>query len=133
MTADLSLRSLFTYAGSFLSQFTGGPSHVGDFYEPSSGAPMCPIDGPLSCHNSTPFTGDACCFVHPGGRILLTQFWDRHAYAPGAETDWTLHGLWYVWKTTNIGGCIRHMPRRSQEQLTVASRIKQAGPLRWHI
>lgn len=96
MAADLSLRSLFAYAGSFLSQLTGGPSHVGHFYEPSSGAPACPIDGPLSCHNSTPIIGDACCFVHPGGRILLTQFWDQHSHALGAETDWTLHGLWYV-------------------------------------
>lgn len=64
-------------------------------YEPLSGAPACPIDGPLSCHNSTPIAGDpSCCFVYPGGRILLTQFWDREVHVGGAEEDWTLHGLW---------------------------------------
>lgn len=64
-------------------------------YEPLSGAPSCPIDGPLSCHNNTPIAGDqSCCFVYPGGRMLLTQFWDREVHAGGAEEDWTLHGLW---------------------------------------
>lgn len=64
-------------------------------YEPLSGAPSCPIDGPLSCRNSTPVAGDpSCCFVYPGGRILLTQFWDRDVHAGGTEEDWTLHGLW---------------------------------------
>jgi ribonuclease T2 len=64
-------------------------------YQPLSGAPSCPIDGPLSCHNNTPIAGDqSCCFVYPGGRMLLTQFWDREVHAGGAEEDWTLHGLW---------------------------------------
>lgn len=75
----------------------GGSSYTGHVtaYEPLSGAPSCPIDGPLSCHNSTPIAGDqSCCFVYPGGRILLTQFWDREVHVGGAEEDWTLHGLW---------------------------------------
>ncbi|PSR87107.1 ribonuclease T2-like protein [Coniella lustricola] len=63
-------------------------------YEPLSGAPSCPINGPLSCHNSTPVDSPSCCFIHPGGRILLTQFWDREIHVGGAEEDWTLHGLW---------------------------------------
>lgn len=64
-------------------------------YEPLSGAPSCPIDGPTSCRNSTPVAGDeSCCFVYPGGRLLLTQFWDREVHVGGAEEDWTLHGLW---------------------------------------
>ncbi|KAI1327956.1 ribonuclease Trv [Xylariaceae sp. FL0255] len=61
-------------------------------YDPLSGAPSCPVDGPISCNNKT--AGDSCCFVHPGGRMLLTQFWDEEIHVGGAETDWTLHGLW---------------------------------------
>ncbi|KAK1756935.1 ribonuclease T2 [Echria macrotheca] len=87
-----SLRSLFAHAGNLFSQLAGTSSAT--FYEPLSAAPSCPIDGPMSCHNNTPITGDSCCFVHPGGRILLTQFWDQQVHAGGAEEDWTLHGLW---------------------------------------
>ncbi|KAF4785927.1 ribonuclease T2 family protein [Colletotrichum scovillei] len=54
-------------------------------YEPLSGAPQCPIDG--SARN-------ACCHVYPSSRLLLTQYWDDTVHAPGAEEDWTLHGLW---------------------------------------
>jgi ribonuclease T2 len=37
--------------------------------------------------------------VHPGGRLLLTQFWDSDVELTDGdddarETDWTLHGLW---------------------------------------
>ncbi|KAK4211035.1 putative ribonuclease T2 precursor [Rhypophila decipiens] len=104
-----SLQSLFSYAGSLLSQF-GAQSPTSQFdsiqprpisgsssssyYQPLSGAPSCPIDGPISCHNNTPIAGDSCCFVYPGGRMLLTQFWDQKVHAGGAEEDWTLHGLW---------------------------------------
>lgn len=63
-------------------------------YEPLSGAPSCPIDGPISCLDSKPESSSSCCFVSPGGRILLTQFWDREVHVGGAEEDWTLHGLW---------------------------------------
>ncbi|KAK0720326.1 ribonuclease T2 family protein [Lasiosphaeris hirsuta] len=92
-----SLRSILSRAGALFSQIAGSPQLASDvplFYEPLSTAPSCPLDGPLSCHNSTPITGDSCCFVSPGGRILLTQFWDQQAHASGAEDDWTLHGLW---------------------------------------
>lgn len=123
MSAQTSLRSALAYAGNLLAQlpflpdipnpftsiFNPGLQGAGDAfsrpnygydgqitpYEPLSGAPSCPIDGPLSCHNNTPIAGDdSCCFVYPGGRILLTQFWDREVHAGGAEEDWTLHGLW---------------------------------------
>jgi ribonuclease T2 len=97
--ASSSLRSLLAYAGGLFSQLPGAPqapSDVRPFYEPLSGAPSCPIDGPTSCSNSTPVAGDSCCFVHPGGRLLLTQFWDQKVHAGGAEDDWTLHGLWCV-------------------------------------
>ncbi|KXX81472.1 Ribonuclease T2 [Madurella mycetomatis] len=91
-----SLRAIFSYASGFLSQiplFNSGQRDVSP-YEPLSGAPSCPIDGPMSCHNNTPIAGDSCCFVHSGGRMLLTQFWDQQVHAGGAEEDWTLHGLW---------------------------------------
>ena len=55
-------------------------------------ASSCPLDGPVSCHNET--QADSCCFVYPGGRLLLTQFWDEKIHVGGAETDWTVHGLW---------------------------------------
>ena len=64
--------------------------------ETTSGSVQCPIDGPMSCHNNTPVAGDSCCFVYPGGRMLLTQFWDAEVHADGSETDWTIHGLWYL-------------------------------------
>ena len=71
-------------------------------YIPLSGAPSCPIDGPMSCHNSPPGDGDSCCFVHPAGRLLLTQFWDREIHG-GADEDWTIHGLWHVPTTRKTG------------------------------
>ncbi|KAJ8125080.1 hypothetical protein O1611_g8558 [Lasiodiplodia mahajangana] len=61
-------------------------------YDPLSGAPSCPLDGPISCNNQS--AADSCCFVHPGGRLLLTQFWDEEVHVGGGEEDWTLHGLW---------------------------------------
>lgn len=124
MVAQTSLRSALAYAGNLLAQVPflsdipnpfysafdpaqqqgiseafSAPKYPYDgpvsTYEPLSGAPSCPIDGPLSCHNNTPIAGDgSCCFVYPGGRMLLTQFWDRDVHAGGAEEDWTLHGLW---------------------------------------
>lgn len=62
-------------------------------YDPLSGAPTCPVNGPMSCNNQT--AADSCCFIHPGGRLLLTQFWDQEVHVGGSEEDWTLHGLWY--------------------------------------
>ncbi|KAF3771177.1 ribonuclease T2 [Cryphonectria parasitica EP155] len=98
-----SLRAALAYASNFLSQIpilsSSSSNYAGGVdvtaYEPLSDAPSCPINGPLSCHNSTPVAGDqSCCFIYPGGRILLTQFWDREVHVGGAEEDWTLHGLW---------------------------------------
>ncbi|KAG4432833.1 hypothetical protein IFR05_011672, partial [Cadophora sp. M221] len=52
----------------------------------------CPVDSPVSCHNSTSFP-DSCCFIYPGGQLLQTQFWDT-APSIGPADSWTLHGLW---------------------------------------
>ena len=57
-------------------------------------APSCPLNGPLSCHNTTAAKDD-CCFVYPGGQLMLTQFWDTRP-SIGPNDSWTLHGLWYV-------------------------------------
>lgn len=58
----------------------------------SSEIKQCPIDLPYSCTNSSA-VGDSCCFEHPGGILLQTQFWDY--YPPvGPEDMFTLHGLW---------------------------------------
>lgn len=123
MSPSASIRSALAYAGNLLAQVPllqdvsnpfsnllepviegvsqamtpSGNGYNGEVtpYDPLSGAPSCPIDGPMSCHNNTPIAGDdSCCFIYPGGRMLLTQFWDREVHAGGAEQDWTLHGLW---------------------------------------
>ncbi|TGZ85385.1 ribonuclease-like protein T2 [Ascodesmis nigricans] len=46
----------------------------------------------LSCQNTT-VVSDLCCFNHPGGQLLLTQFWDSEP-ATGPSNSWTIHGLW---------------------------------------
>ncbi len=93
-------------------------------YVALSASPSCPLDSPTSCHNSTPVAGDGCCFVYPGGRMVLAQFWDRELPSGGGdgagEEDWTLHGLWYVgqfvlcshvpmFPSINIHYAIRHV------------------------
>lgn len=97
--APSSLRSILAYAGNLFSQIPlpfniPYQPNAATFYDPLSGAPSCPLDGEMSCHNSTPVVGDSCCFVHPGGKMLLTQFWDEEVHAGGSEEDWTIHGLW---------------------------------------
>lgn len=99
-----SLRSVLAYASSLFSQQSLVQSSNEQSpldapfspYIPLSGSVQCPIDGPMSCHNSTPIAGDNCCFVYPGGRMLLTQFWDAEVHAGGSDMDWTIHGLWYA-------------------------------------
>ncbi|ROT39894.1 ribonuclease Trv [Sodiomyces alkalinus F11] len=101
MAPRISLRGLFNNAAGFLSRLSWQtplsplPNQRDVVHVPYlGGVPSCPIDGPISCRNNTPVTGDTCCFVHPSGRLLLAQFWDQEAHVPGAEEDWTLHGLW---------------------------------------
>ncbi|KAH3672825.1 hypothetical protein WICMUC_004047 [Wickerhamomyces mucosus] len=52
----------------------------------------CPTDLPLSCSNHTNVE-NLCCFEHPGGIVLQTQFWD---YNPGIgpNDSFTIHGTW---------------------------------------
>ncbi|EKD17553.1 uncharacterized protein L3040_006672 [Drepanopeziza brunnea f. sp. 'multigermtubi'] len=73
-----------------LTSYSPPPS----FFPPPSSSFIhhCPIDSPTSCHNSTAYP-DTCCFVYPGGQILLTQFWDTGP-SIGPADSWTLHGLW---------------------------------------
>ncbi|KAH8841711.1 hypothetical protein MCOR27_009539 [Pyricularia oryzae] len=111
MAPQQSIRALLAYAGNIFSQvplggianpFDSGSAVVGNtgvqqqqcHYSPLTGAPACPIDGPMSCHNSTPVEGNSCCFVHPGGQLMLTQFWDQDIHEGGSDEDWTIHGLW---------------------------------------
>lgn len=112
MAPPTSLRSALAYANNFVSQIPIGISNLPNPlsslspqapfntdssvtpYDPLTGAPSCPLDGPTSCNNNT--DADSCCFVYPGGRLLLTQFWDSKVHVGGSEEDWTLHGLWYV-------------------------------------
>lgn len=79
------IRSLTSFVNSLLSQ-TPLLSTFGN-------TPSCPVDSPLSCHNGT--AEPSCCFIQPGGQLLLTQFWDAYP-AIGPDDSWTLHGLWYA-------------------------------------
>ncbi|KAK3308283.1 ribonuclease T2-like protein [Chaetomium strumarium] len=119
-----SLRALVSYASSLVSRlpfFNSNDVRDVSPYEPLSAAPFCPFDGPMSCHNDTPVTGDSCCFVYPSGRMLLAQRWDQDIHVHGAEEDWTLRGLWadlcdgskahhcsLTPKYTNITAILRH-------------------------
>ncbi|KDQ33897.1 hypothetical protein PLEOSDRAFT_1091676 [Pleurotus ostreatus PC15] len=47
---------------------------------------------PTSCGNTTAVE-NLCCFEHPGGLLLQTQFWDTEP-ANGPADSWTIHGLW---------------------------------------
>lgn len=110
MAPPVSLRAAFAYASNFVSQFPLGLSNLPNLlsvlspqapihtdssitpYDPLTGGPSCPLDGPVSCQNTS--AADSCCFVYPGGRLLLTQFWDEKVHVGGSEEDWTVHGLW---------------------------------------
>ena len=90
-----SIRAISTFASGLLSQLPFGTfQHPSRTYVPYGNAPSCPIDGPISCHNSTE-APDSCCFIYPGGQLLQTQFWDTSP-AIGPDDSWTLHGLWYA-------------------------------------
>lgn len=76
----------------FIGAFGLSGSYNSTLYSPKALiAPTCPRKD-LSCH--TRFDGqDTCCFNHPGGQILMTQFWDADP-ALGPVDSWTIHGLW---------------------------------------
>lgn len=56
-----------------------------------AGTPVSCPRAPLSCQS--PVTESSCCFAHPGGQLLLTQFWDTDPPL-GPRNSWTIHGLW---------------------------------------
>ncbi|KAL0947455.1 hypothetical protein HGRIS_013562 [Hohenbuehelia grisea] len=66
-------------------------THVNDGGRLLSRAEQCTIKQP-SCQNTTTVE-DMCCFEHPGGLLMQTQFWDSEP-ANGPEDSWTIHGLW---------------------------------------
>ncbi|KAG9237207.1 ribonuclease T2-like protein [Amylocarpus encephaloides] len=92
-----SIPSLANFVGNLLAQapfVSFDPSSTTKTSAPLSlnNGPSCPADSPLSCHNST-VAPDSCCFIYPGGQLLLTQFWDTNPTV-GPVDSWTLHGLW---------------------------------------
>ena len=62
--------------------------------------PSCPSNIPVSCHN-TSAVQNSCCFNSPGGAFMQTQFWDTDP-STGPSNSWTIHGLWYPAKFTNM-------------------------------
>lgn len=101
-----SIPSLLNFAGNLLSQIPLGGFQYNPaktvYNTPLTNGPTCPADSPLSCHNSTA-APDSCCFIYPGGQLLLTQFWDTNPTV-GPVDSWTLHGLWYVSLFVSISG-----------------------------
>lgn len=97
-----SIRALSSFASSLLAQIplfsepstfpATTPFNLGQ--TPTTFEHTCPIDSPVSCHNST-VAPDSCCFIYPGGQLLQTQFWDTGP-SIGPGDSWTLHGLWYL-------------------------------------
>ncbi|KAH6664956.1 ribonuclease T2-like protein [Halenospora varia] len=86
-----SIRSIATFAQQLIQlPFTSNTPASTSY--PQTNAPSCPVDSPLSCHNST-VAPDSCCFIYPGGQLLQTQFWDTNPTV-GPDDSWTLHGLW---------------------------------------
>ena len=65
------------------------------------GVPASCPNPQLSCSSTTPVS-NTCCYNSPGGLILQTQFWDTKP-ATGPVDHWTVHGLWYVPRTLEIG------------------------------
>ncbi|KAI0284721.1 hypothetical protein BC826DRAFT_1124583 [Russula brevipes] len=55
----------------------------------------CGASGPTSCGISPPTKNKSCCYEHPGGLILQTQFWDTNP-SIGPRHSWTIHGLWSI-------------------------------------
>lgn len=82
----------------------------------------CPVNLPFSCSN-TSVVSDLCCFEHPGGVVLQTQFWDYNP-AIGPSDLWTLHGLW----PDNCDGSFEQFCDLSLEINDVTSIIGEHSP-----
>ncbi|KAL1957430.1 hypothetical protein VTO42DRAFT_5998 [Malbranchea cinnamomea] len=84
----------------------------------------CPADVEPSCSISKP--EDTCCVNHPGGLILVTEFWDTDP-ATGPDDSWTLHGLW----PDNCDGSYEQYcdPSREYENITAILESHDQGEL----
>jgi len=71
----LSMRSILCVLG-YAQAVLGFKSYVADLSSPA-GTPASCSNTQVSCRNTTAVP-EACCFNHPGGQLLLTQFWDIH-------------------------------------------------------
>ncbi|RPB00769.1 ribonuclease T2 [Choiromyces venosus 120613-1] len=85
-----SMRSIVCVLG--LSQAALGFQSYARGLSSIAGTPASCSNTQISCRNTTAVPG-ACCFNHPGGQLLLTQFWDTNP-STGPVDAWTLHGLW---------------------------------------
>ncbi|KAK8046098.1 hypothetical protein PG996_014162 [Apiospora saccharicola] len=107
MAPSASLRFILAYAGNLISQvplqLSDVPNPLAPFLGPTDPTTTSTTTAAVAvgtgnaagfspCNNQT--AADSCCFVHPGGRLLMTQFWDEQTHVSGSETDWTAHGLW---------------------------------------
>ncbi|GFF36262.1 ribonuclease T2 [Aspergillus udagawae] len=81
----------------------------------------CPGNIPVSCSNTTAVP-DSCCFNHPGGSLLLTQFWDTNP-ATGPSNSWTVHGLW----PDNCDGTYEQFCDSSREYSNITEILQAQG------
>ncbi|PWW74259.1 ribonuclease T2 [Tuber magnatum] len=86
-----------------------------------AGTPESCWNTQVSCHNATAVP-NTCCFNHPGGRLLLTQFWDTNP-STGPADSWTIHGLW----PDNCDGTWEQYCDTSREYTDIRASIHAAG------
>ncbi|KAI1158190.1 ribonuclease t2 [Nemania serpens] len=82
----------------------------------------CPSNLPLSCSNTT-VVDDLCCFIAPGGAILLTQFWDTNP-STGPSDSWTVHGLW----PDNCDGTYEQYCDEGRQYTNITAILKERSP-----
>ncbi|KAI1175034.1 ribonuclease t2 [Nemania sp. FL0916] len=82
----------------------------------------CPTDLPFSCSNTT-VVDDLCCFIAPGGDILLTQFWDTNP-STGPSDSWTIHGLW----PDNCDGTYEQYCDESRQYTNITAILRERAP-----
>ncbi|KAH7305597.1 ribonuclease T2-like protein [Stachybotrys elegans] len=82
----------------------------------------CPANVPVSCQNTTVYE-DTCCFNHPGGQVLLTQFWDTNP-STGPADSWTIHGLW----PDNCDGTWEEYCDKDREYFNITAILEPSAP-----
>ena len=84
--------------------------------------PICPLDSPLSCKNTTAIENTCCTEVQ--GQVLQVQFWDTQP-ATGPADHWTIHGLWPDF----CDGSYTQYCDDKREHYNISCILEAAGPI----